>query len=135
MHPAVTPTSTLRYSLHATIPGVVSLHNISLKICVSQEGESASQPASQPAASLMVTMETRKLVQSLALLICFEEVTSSNCSRNTYYSDGGFSWFYIVRLRKCGIIPSLDIDLFLLNFSDFIICQSFFNSTPYMLIH
>lgn len=44
---------------------------------------------SQPAACLMITMEKRKLLQSLALLTCTAEVTSSNCSRNTYYSDGG----------------------------------------------
>jgi len=47
MHPAVTPAHTLHYSLHASIPSVKSLHNISLKICGSQENESACQPASR----------------------------------------------------------------------------------------
>jgi len=43
MHPAVTLKPTLRYSLHATIPSVKSLHNISPKMCGFQENEPASR--------------------------------------------------------------------------------------------
>ena len=64
---------------------------------VSQENESASQSATR----LMITMEMRKLVESLALLTC-TEVTSSKCSRNTYYSDWGYSWLYFVPSRNVG---------------------------------